>query len=189
MTRPGQWVEVFVVALVAAQGNDRLSQAPGVILVAVAIQTPREEPVNVDPDRSTPVPGRGEREAVAVVAGHGCDAFVGEPETRALQLPHHAPRRLFVGYPREEGAGEVGRHVRVDRSSRGKVEIHIDRVLLVPELPVDSASRLLRAHLEVCTVLPQGPGDLRQIFVGPAQFGSKSRAHPPLTQILAYVSS
>jgi hypothetical protein len=71
MPRPGQRIEVFIVTLIAAQGNDRVSQAPGGILVAVAIQTPREEPVNVDPDRSTPVPGRGEREAVAVVAGTG----------------------------------------------------------------------------------------------------------------------
>src|SRR5215208_7770392 len=108
MPRPGQWVEVFVVALVAAQGNDRLSQAPGVVLVAVAIQTLREEPVDVDPDRSTPVPGREEREAVGIVAGHGRDAFVGEAETRTLQHPHHAPRRPFVGYPREEGPAKLG---------------------------------------------------------------------------------
>src|SRR5215217_5571324 len=168
MPHPGQWVEVFVVALVAAQGNDRLSQAPGVILVAVAIQTLREEPVDIDPDRSAPVPGREEREAVAIIAGHGRDAFVRETKARVLQRAHHAPRSLFIWYSREEG-DEVGRDVRVDQPLCDEIEVQVDRVLRVPELLVHRTGRPLCPLLEEGSVLPQGARDLRQIFVGLAQ--------------------
>src|SRR5215207_11658981 len=73
MPHPRQGLEVLVEAFVPAQAHDGLPQTFGLLLVAVALQAPHQEPVNVDPDRPPPVTDREEREAVPVVARHGRD--------------------------------------------------------------------------------------------------------------------
>src|SRR5687767_12603379 len=83
VAHPRQRIEILVEALVTAQPDDGLAEARGLLLVAVALQPPHQEPVYVDPDRPSPVADREEPEAVPVVARHGRDALVRQAEAGA----------------------------------------------------------------------------------------------------------
>src|SRR5215210_6524073 len=101
----------------------------GLLFVAVALQATHEQPVDVDPDLSSPVAGREEGEAVPVVARHGREAFVRKAEARALQGVNHSTRPLFVGYGRVQGQ-EVRRDVDLEGMTRDQVEVQVDAMLL-----------------------------------------------------------
>src|SRR5215212_6870766 len=144
MTQAGRGIVVLVEALVPAQREDGLSQAPGLLFVAVALQASHEQPVYVDPDRSPPVTGREEGEAVPVVARHGREALVRKAKVRVLQGLNHAIRTPFVGYRRVKGH-EVRRDVDLEGTTRGEIEVQVEAMALVPELLVHRAGRLPRA--------------------------------------------
>src|SRR5215208_5146161 len=78
-----------------------------------------EEPVYVDPHRSTPIPRREEGEAVPIVARYRREAFIRETKPGVLQAVNHATRLLFVGYTCIQGH-EVATSVSSTRYSRIK---------------------------------------------------------------------
>src|SRR5215218_9300677 len=122
MTEAGRGVVVLVEALIRAQREDGLSQTPGLLFVAVALQASHEQPVYVDPHRSPPVAGGEEGEAVPIVARHWCEALVRKTEVRVLQGVDHASCPPFVGDGRVQWH-EVRRDVDLDGPARGQVEV------------------------------------------------------------------
>ncbi len=124
-----------------------------------------QEPVYVDPDRTSPVSLFGEPEAVQIVAGDGCNDLISQTESFILEGIDYALCPILLHDTSVQRASEVRPEVHRYRPAIDEVVVQVCPAILIPELLLDGAPGLLRQFLVGRRVLTNNPRYLREIPV------------------------